>query len=224
MSEDETKDKEPTEEQPVVEEKGTILSHHGYRWFVAITIFLLLLSFVVKTEQGVPALEPSYAVAIIMVLIAFEIIVRAIQMKTATPPLKMLPFDPETEIPELEEKFHRMGYNIQIQRWQGEPAYGSGSEWPHTMHFKARETFSNGLTRPLMFSMIMLSRSIRAGEPNHSHVENSDRTWADVIKYPKLLQAGVGRELVRPKLRFYEAGQKPVDGEEDEEKEEENGE
>jgi len=200
--------------------QGSFLSQYGYLPFFLIGGVLFLLTFIIKVNDAYWITPIQFAMALVF-LIVLELIVRLFRLreKKEAKVIQVVPFEPEREVPELEEKFLRMGRNVRIRRHIGEPQYGEGSAEPYCIHFRADETMPNGLTRPLQFRMVMVNRSIVDVEEDHSHIENNERNWADFPKHPVYVPSG--EKLYRP-LPVYIEPVSRIKSEKEKEKEEES--
>jgi len=191
---------------PKPEIQGSILSQYGYAPFIIIGGLLFSLTYIIRNpETNQFILTPTQFLMGIVFMVGLELAVKLFRVRLPSfkpPTIKIVPFDSENEVPELQEKFLRMGRNVRILRHVGFPQYDGGDE-PTMIHFLAEETLPNGVVQPLSFKMILRDRSIPDLEPNHSHVEDRERNWADFPKHPKV---PITRErLFVPKPTFIEA-------------------
>jgi hypothetical protein len=132
---------------------------------------------------------------------------------------KYVPFNPEKEIPEIEERFQRRGKRITVWRYTPEPKYGEKSGEPWTIHFHAFEQLATGDFRPLFFALNVLHRTIMSEEPSHVHIEDQENDWSGAPKSDRGVTTRyyqIKPTYIKPTTR----NQEEEDEEEEEKKEE----
>ena|SRR3990167_81646 len=172
--------KHEEDEAPKVDDRS-FLQQHG----VLIILGLFLFHLVAKdstTKQEILPLNYFFIIVVVLIVVdyLFRLIGDKLKKKDATIPY--VPFNPEIEIPQIEERFQKMGKRITIYRYTKEPKYGEKSVAPRTIWFHAHQQLNSGLMRSVTFGMNVLHRTFSDFEPEHLHIENSKHDWSGALK------------------------------------------
>jgi hypothetical protein len=177
---------EEAAEEDRVKKEGlpTFLIKKYFGWALVFCFALFFLAFVLKDERGQPILPQNYFIAGVILVILIFVLPSIISLVAKRPTEKYVPFNPEKEKPELEEKLSKIyGGTHKIYMHAGDEKYTSKAGEPNVMFIRFKRI--DGVVVRIGTAKIgLIGRPIIDYEPGHTHIENMIYDWTGAPKYP----------------------------------------